>query len=90
MTTRLGLFSQGAAFERASGDVEVYPWHLARLFLTRGHFLANWVQGPKDAAGLGEDNELERDQARALVGYPSGRTWELDPEVRGAIGLEKG
>ncbi len=89
VTVRVGLFHQGAAFELASAAMEVYPWRLVRLFLTRGHILANWVQGPKEAAGLGEDNELDPGQAHALVRYPSGRAWELSAEIREVIGLDK-
>lgn len=88
-TSRLGLFAQGAAFERTSGEMAIISWRLVRLFFTHSHFVAGWVQGTKEPGGLGEDHELDEGQARALASYPSGRAWDLPDEVYAALKVER-
>ncbi|MDE1822627.1 MAG: hypothetical protein KGI98_17460, partial [Euryarchaeota archaeon] len=78
-TARVGLFREGVAFQRVSTEMEVYPWRFIQLLRSGDYLLATWIQTNGKVPGVGEENESDRGQARSMVGYASGRTWDLPP-----------
>lgn len=89
VTGRVGLFGRGAAFVRVLGTMEVCPWKFVELvrYPSKGLLLASWMRPEESSLGWAETNEVDAQQATAILTYPSGRAWDLPNEIWKGLGL---
>jgi hypothetical protein len=86
---RVGLFSKGVVFEQVIGNVEIFPWKHLVMNRTpeQGLYICTWWT--PDTTGLCElFDEVDRNQARAILTYPSGRQWNLPPIAWKELGMD--
>lgn len=84
-TARVGLFREGVAFHRVSTEMEVHPWRFIELLAWGDRLLATWIRTGGKVTGVGEENEIDRGQAKAMVEYPSGRGWNTSEGVKSIL-----